>query len=60
MKKKFTGIVAYPVYVTVEAETQEEAEELMLERAEELFDVSSIDPVIHEINEDEKAKTKKI
>jgi hypothetical protein len=53
-KKKFTGIVAYPVYVTVKAKTQEEAEELMLEQAEEQFQTSSIDPFIHEISEVEE------
>ena len=49
MKKRFLVTVSYPVYVTVEADDIEQAEEFAIEEAEHMFDVSSIDPIIHEI-----------
>ena len=48
---KFSAIVVYPVYVTVEADTQEEAEVKAFEQADRLFDSSTIEPVMQDIQE---------
>ena len=49
MKKRFAVTVIYPVYVTVEADSIEEARGLAIDEADRIFGVSSMDPIIHEI-----------
>ena len=50
--KKVTAIVTYPVTIQLEVNddlTEEEIEELVLNNAEQIFESSTIEPVIHDL-----------
>lgn len=50
--KKVTAIVTYPVSIQLEVNddlTEEEIEELVLNNAEQIFESSTIEPVIHDL-----------
>lgn len=49
-KKKFTVKVNFPVFVTVEATDEDEAEGIAIPEAERIFDVSSIEPEIESVS----------
>jgi hypothetical protein len=49
--KTFQTVVVYPIYITVNAESQEEAENKALENADYYLETSMVEPVIHECAE---------
>lgn len=54
MEKTYKVTVVYPLYFEVEAENEEEAEEIALEMADDVLAESSVEPLVHEIEELEK------
>jgi len=54
--KTFKVTVAFPIYLTVNAKNKEEAEQKALDKADYYLETSSVEPIIHEIEETEGSK----